>query len=85
MINILIITLLSANMFGSKWLETLFFALVIYFISLTIALSPIGEWILRLQTGCKKIKRKEYRDFIYPIFEEVYAKAIEKNNIYLMM
>ena len=40
-----------------------------------IALSPIGEWILRLQTGCKKIKRAEQLNFIMPIFNEVYQKA----------
>lgn len=81
LINIFIIALLAVNTFAEEWIYALILALVIYVISLTIALSPIGELILRLQTGCKKIKRKEYIDFIYPIFEEVYsnARAIDKS------
>ncbi len=47
----------------------------LYVVSLAIALSPVGEWILRLQTGCKPIKRKEQIEFIEPIFREVKEKA----------
>lgn len=52
-------------------------ALIFYVVSLFIALSPIGEWILRLQNGCKKITRKEQIAKIEPIFNEVYSKAKE--------
>lgn len=52
-------------------------AIVVYAISILIALSPVGEWILRMQNGCKKIKRKEQIAVIEPIFNEVYAKAKE--------
>ena len=55
--------------------EALLIGLGLYIVSLVIALSPIGEWILRLQTGCKKIKRAEQLNFIMPIFNEVYQKA----------
>lgn len=48
---------------------------VLYAISISIALSPIGEWILRLQTGCRKIKRQEHLNRIEPLFKEVYEKA----------
>ena len=54
-------------------------ALVIYLISLLIALSPIGEWILRFQTGCKKITNRNELDFMEPIFQEVYSKARAKD------
>ncbi len=50
-------------------------ALAVYVISIIISLSPIGEWILRLQLGCKKIKRADYQDYLNPIFKEVYARA----------
>ena len=30
--------------------------LILYGVSLMLALSPVGEWFLRWQTGCKKIK-----------------------------
>ena len=55
--------------------EALLIGLGLYIVSLVIALSPIGEWILRLQTGCRKIKRAEQLNFIMPIFNEVYQKA----------
>lgn len=49
--------------------------LAVYVLSLAIALSPIGEWILRVQLGCKKLKRQEHIDYLYPLFNEVYEKA----------
>ena len=49
--------------------------LTVYLISLAIALSPIGEWILRLQQGCKPIKRREHVQRLMPLFNEVYEKA----------
>lgn len=56
-------------------LTSTFLAIVIYIISLAIALSPIGEWILRLQTGSKKNKRQEQVERLEPLFNEVYKKA----------
>ena len=38
--------------------------LCLYIISILIALSPIGEWILRVQAGCKEIKRQEQKDLV---------------------
>lgn len=49
--------------------------LVLYALSLSIALSPVGEWILRVQNGCKKLTQQEHLDRIMPLFEEVYIKA----------
>lgn len=65
-------------MFGmnpSSFLPYLGAGFVIYLVSVLIALSPIGEFIIRLQTGCKKIKRVEQKNFLEPIFREVYDKA----------
>lgn len=53
----------------------LLLSIVLYALSTLIALSPVGEWILRLQTGCKEIKNEAQREFIEPIFREVYDKA----------
>ncbi len=50
-------------------------ALLVYAVCILIALSPAGEWILRLQTGCKKIKRQDYLNRLMPLFDEVYAQA----------
>lgn len=51
--------------------------LVIYTISMTIALSPIGEWMLRVQLGCRKIKRRDMLQRLEPLFNEVYERARE--------
>lgn len=83
-INLLIITgvinalLNAADMYLPYWTEkflALLVAVVVYGFSLAIALSPLGEWILRLMNGCRKIKRPEQLEFLMPIFNEVYAKA----------
>ena len=69
---------LFPSMFGAdpgNFLPYLAAGLIIYGISIVIALSPIGEFIIRLQTGCKKIKRVEQINFIEPLFREVYEKA----------
>lgn len=70
-------TLLIAALFSSGFqsVEGVLFGLGIYIVSLAIALSPLGEWVLRLQNGCKKITNPEYIDRIEPIFREVYAQA----------
>ena len=53
--------------------------LLLYLITLCIALSPVGEFIMRLQNGCRKIKRRDYLERLTPLFEEVYVKAKVKN------
>lgn len=53
--------------------------LIAYMISLLIALSPIGEFIMRIQTGCESIDDENTLNYIQPIFEEVYKEAREKN------
>ena len=50
-------------------------SLGLYLVSIIISLSPIGEWILRLQMGCRKIKRVDYAERLTPVFKEVYARA----------
>ncbi|MCR4746676.1 MAG: M48 family metalloprotease [Lachnospiraceae bacterium] len=58
---------------------SLVISLVLYFVSVAIALSPIGEFILRLQTGCNKIKRIDFIEKLDPIFKEVYSRAKQEN------
>ena len=89
-INVFIVALLSINTFNTGWIQAFGIALIIYFILLVIVLNPFGERILRLQTGCEKIRSEDYKRFINPIFEEVYAKAksMDKtipNNVKLFM
>lgn len=76
-LNTLLIIAIFSNGFTS--LGGAFFGLGAYVLSLVIALSPIGEWILRLQTGCKKMDDPEMIARFEPIFNEVYAKAKTAN------
>ncbi len=52
---------------------------LVYFISVAIALSPIGEMIMRWQQGCKKIGDPQIIARLEPIFQEVYANAKKLN------
>lgn len=72
-LNTLLVVALFSGGFNS--IEGVIFGVVIYVLSLVLALSPFGEWILRLQTGCKKIKRKEYINRLEPLFLDVLEKA----------
>ncbi|MCU6761668.1 Protease HtpX homolog [uncultured Roseburia sp.] len=70
-----VFTLLLALPFGWGMVS----GLIIYAASISVALSPIGEWMLRKQTGCKEINRKEDIDKLKPLFCEVYYKAKKEN------
>lgn len=81
-VNVIIIIGLSASMLqeifgttaGGAALSVLV-GILIYVISLAIALSPIGESVLRLQLGCKELSDPDQIAQIEPLFREVYAKA----------
>lgn len=53
--------------------------LFFYFISLAIALSPLGEAILRMSLRAEKIVRPDHKARLDPLFQEVYRKALEKD------
>ena len=76
-LKILLITALFSN--GYKSWQGILLGLGIYVVSMVIALSPIGEWILRLQLGCKKIKDPAELQRLEPLFREVYNKAKAAN------
>ena len=75
--NIALIIAIFSNGFSSWQGALIGFGL--YVLSLVIALSPIGEWILRMQNGCKEMTDPEDLDRIMPLFNEVYAKAKAQN------
>lgn len=52
---------------------------LIYFLAISISLSPIGEWILRKKLHCNVIQDEYTLKRIYPIFQEVYLAAREKS------
>ncbi|WP_442596649.1 zinc metalloprotease HtpX [Neobacillus sp. D3-1R] len=76
--NIGIVVYLIINILIVMWLfQNVLLGLAIYVASLVIALSPIGEWILRVQNGCKPVVRKDHIARLKPLFDEVYTKAKE--------
>lgn len=79
-LNVFVIAGIIALLFGSTgkmpfWLA-LIVGILVYGVSLVIALSPFGEWILRLQTGCRKITDQAVLDYMMPLFNEVYSRAL---------
>lgn len=62
---------------GANWNSALIVS-IIYAISIGIALSPIGECILRFTEGCKPLQTKEETEYLLPLFEEVYQGAMEQ-------
>lgn len=70
--TVLLVALFSG---GFTDLGGAFLGLGLYLLSLMIALSPVGEWILRLQNGCKKITDPAVLARIEPLFQQAYAKA----------
>lgn len=75
LLNIFIISLVVTAMFALPIYWGLLCGLILYIGSMSVALSPIGEWMLRRQTGCHKIEDQDIVDRLYPLFKEVYYKA----------
>lgn len=50
-------------------------SILLYGTGIVIALSPIGEWLLRRKHGCEKITDTETLNRIQPIFNEVHTAA----------
>ncbi len=60
----------------------IFVGLFVYIFCVFAALSPVGEWIMRLTHGCKKIKDTEVLSRLEPLFNEVYSRAVKKQTAY---
>ena len=54
------------------------YAIIIYGVSIAIALSPIGEMILRAIEGATPVLTQEEKEYLLPLFYEVYEQAKEK-------
>ena len=84
--NISIIAYLILNVFIIAWFfsngftdpEGFLFGVAAYIVSLAIALSPVGEFILRVMSGCRSISGTPAAERFEPLFKEVYQKAKEK-------
>lgn len=61
---------------GANW-NAFYISIAIYGISITIALCPIGEILLRLMENCRKPATGQEKNYLLPLFEEVYQSAKE--------
>ncbi len=64
-------------MYEMQYMTCFLGGIIVYGIGLAIALSPVGEYIVRRQNRCIVIRRVDQINFIEPIFREVYDKALE--------
>ncbi len=75
-LNVAVITAVFTWLLGpGNGLQAFLWGMVLYALSLAVALSPAGEWILRVLNGCREIRRKDQLEFIMPLFQEVYRRA----------
>lgn len=59
--------------------ETFFNLIIIYLVTIFIAFSPTGEKLLRLLNNVRPLETSKEKDYILPLFEEVYEQAKSKN------
>ena len=71
--------------FGIAWLifganqRSLIIVSIIYATSMMIALSPLGEILLRISQGCRLPSTEQEKKYLLPLFEEVCEQAREIN------
>ena len=52
--------------------------IVIYFITVLISFSPVGEWLLAVLAGAREIKRTDIKIKLIPLLEVVFNEAKAK-------
>ena len=67
-LNVLLISMAAIYISDSNAMLGVLYGIVLYAISLTITLSPLGEWILRFQTRCRKLNHFNDADRIVKLF-----------------
>lgn len=82
-INVLIITLMMQMFEPNIWL-CLLYGILIYGVTATIALSPLGEWYFRRTNGCKKIDDPNILNRLEPLFLEVKERAKNKQTDFVI-
>jgi heat shock protein HtpX len=67
-------------LFAVWWFGVHFWAVwvilaLLYFVSLSVAFSPLGEELLRFFNHVRKLETSKEKEYLLPIFQEVYEKA----------
>jgi heat shock protein HtpX len=57
-------------------IQMFWIVLASYIVSIAIALSPMGETILRVTNHVRKIETKKEKNYLMPIYEDVYTEAM---------
>lgn len=78
-INVGIISAVVYYMYFPPLWQAALIGIGVYAVSLMLALSPFGEWLLRITNKCKKIQDIDTINFIEPIFIDVKEKAMTLN------
>lgn len=75
---VIIYFLLVWSILGADW-DSFVLVFILYGISISIALSPLGETMLRFIEKVRPLSTKEEKEYLLPVFEEVYENAKEKD------
>lgn len=59
--------------------ETFFNLIIIYLVTIFIAFSPTGEKLLRLLNNVRPLETSKEKEYILPLFEEVFKQAKSRN------
>lgn len=71
---IIILAVIAVEDIGFFWV-----LLIMELVSLVVAFSPLGEWLLRVMSGARKIKTEKDEEYLMPIFNAVY-EDVKANN-----
>lgn len=71
--------LISSLLLGGKF-KSFLIVFIVYAISLIIALSPLGEKILRLLNRVRPLETNREKEYLQPLFDEVYDRVKEQYN-----
>ncbi len=80
-VNVLFIGVVFTGLFSLPIGWGILSGLIVYVASVIVALSPIGEFMLRYQNGCRQISNPEDIRRLEPLFREVYYKAKKANPV----
>jgi heat shock protein HtpX len=69
---------LIVGLFAIGGVYSLIIGAVLYIISVLLALSPFGEWMLCIMAGARKMTRVDMKVRMRPLLEIVYKKAMKK-------
>ena len=68
--------LLAVAMLGGIW-QAFWICLLLYAASMGLAVSPLGESLMRILNHIRPVETRQEREYLFPLFEDVYQTAKE--------